>query len=353
MLFDYPKNIFGLDISERALRLIQLKKKGKKLIISSFNETKLAEGIIISGEIKSADKMAMAIKKLVAKAQGNKITARDVVAVLPEPKTFIKVIEVTLKEEVNMVDAIKEEIKNHIPLELEKIYLDWQILSQSKNRVKILVGATPKDISDSYFTTIKKAGLTPLSLEIEAIAIIRALIKKNKEKKQARMIIDFGAIRTGLIIYDQGIIQFTVSLPVSGIKITQTIAKILNLDPRKAEKAKIVCGLDEKKCEGALLKILMSNINNLSTHIKKSITFYKTNFSKGNEISEIILCGGGANLDQIDRVLTERIKIPVKIGNPAINLSTKKGVNIPNHKLLSYTTAIGLALRAWQKGRLI
>jgi len=355
MSFEFSKNIFGLDVSEKKLRLIQTKKKGKNLVISSFNEAGLAPGIIINGEIKEPEKMVEAIGKLIKTAKGDKITTKNVAAVLPEPKTFIKVIEVPLAEEKKELNTkIEEEIKNHIPMSLEEIYLDWQILNKTNNNFKVLVGATPKNISESYFSAIEQANLIPLALEIEAIAICRTLIdRKEKQKKEAKIIIDFGAVRTGLIVYDHGSVRFTVSLPISGDKITKTIAETLKLDLEKAEKAKIVCGLDQKKCEGALSKILVNTINTLAVHIKKTITFYKTNFPDSNPVTEIILCGGGSNLDQIDKILSEKLQLPVKIGNPMTNLGLNKKLDIPKDKLSSYTTAIGLALRTGQKEKLI
>jgi len=354
MSFNLSKNIFGLDISEQKLRLIQIKKRGGNLDISSFNEILLEKDIIANGEIKNQKKMIAALQKLIKTVKGTKINSKNIVAVLPEQKTFVKVIEVNFKKD-DLENQIKKEIQNHIPLELDELYLDWKILSQTDTEAQVLVGAIQKNISDSYFSVIKKAGLTPLVLEIEAIAITRAIIdkKKSEKDKKAKIIIDFGAARTGLIAYKQGAVQFTSSLPIAGANITETISKTLKIDLKKAEKAKIICGLDQKKCEGALLKILNSAVNNLALHIKKATTFYKSNFPGNNEISEIIICGGGANLNQIDKILSEKIGIPVTIGDPLVNFKKAKNIKVPQDKLLSYTTAIGLALRVWQKGKLI
>lgn len=348
MLSNPDKNIFGLDISDRALRLVQIKKRGKKLFLTSYNNLAMPADIISNGEIKQEEKLIELIKKLIKTTNGAKITTNKIITVLPETKTFIKVIKITQpKDDEKIAESIKEEIKNHIPLSLEEIYLDWQILKQTSDSMELLIGAAPKNIVDSYLATLEKSGLNPYILEIEAAAITRSLTPKDDKK--AKIIIDFGAVRTGLIVYDKGTVQFTVSLPISGIKITETIAKTLNLNSKQAEKSKIVCGLDSKKCEGALLKVLLKSIKNLIQQINKSIMFYQTNFPDNNPISEIILCGGGANFLEIDKVLSEKLKMPVKIGNPTANVIQKKKLAIPPNKILSYTTAIGLALRVFQK----
>ncbi|OGY43138.1 MAG: hypothetical protein A3J62_03500 [Candidatus Buchananbacteria bacterium RIFCSPHIGHO2_02_FULL_38_8] len=350
MNFSFDKKIFGLDISDRALRLIQLQKKGRKFFLNSYNEVVIPPEIIIGGEIKNEEKFIQLINQLIKSVEGKRVTTKNVISVLPEPKTFIKVINIksSLKDG-GISELIQEEIENHIPFSLEEIYLDWQILKRTNGNLTILVGAAPKNIVDSYTTALEKSGLTPLVLEIEGAAIIRTLLFEKDQG--AKIIIDFGAVRTGLILYDKGTIQFTVSLPISGIKITEAIQETLNLDWQKAEKAKIICGLDPTKCEGALLKILMNTIDRLVIQIKKAITFYQTNFSNKAPISEIIICGGGANFSNINEVLSSKLGLPVKIANPLINVSQTKKINIPSAKALSYTTAIGLALKVFQKDK--
>ena len=68
------KHIFGLDISDRALRLIKFKKNGKKIILSSYNDLAIAPGIIENGEIKNGDKLAKLLNQLVKQVKGKKIS---------------------------------------------------------------------------------------------------------------------------------------------------------------------------------------------------------------------------------------------------------------------------------------
>ncbi|NUM25167.1 MAG: type IV pilus assembly protein PilM [Candidatus Buchananbacteria bacterium] len=346
MALSFGQEFFSIDISDGALRLIQLNKKGKKNIITSYNELALPAGVITNGEITDEKKLIELIKKLTKTAR--RLNGRKVISVLPETKTFIKVIEIKTPEDKNSYQQlVNDEIVNHIPMALEEIYLDWQIIEKKPDTTKILIGAAAKNIVESYFLALEKSGLSPYILEIESAAIIRSLIDKNDIKP--RIIIDFGAARSSLIIYDHGTVQFTVSLPISGNNITETIEKTLKLDHNKAEEAKIVCGLDPQRCEGALLKILLKPIDDISKHIKKSLIFYKSNFSEASEIAEIILCGGGSNFIGIDKVIAQKLNLPVAIGNPMIKIKNDKKGSIPKERILSYTTAIGLALRSFDK----
>ena len=167
------------------------------------------------------------------------------------------------------------------------------------------------------------------------------------QKPQAKVVIDIGASRTGLIVFDHNTVQFTSSLHISGNKITQEISDTLDLDYKKAEKAKFVCGLDKTKCKGALRKILFARMDNLIIEINKAMTYYGDHFAHASEISEIVLCGGGANFQKIDKYLGHRLNLPVVSGNPLrlIDNESIKQIKFPTKRALSYTTAIGLALR--------
>ncbi len=345
---------FGLDISDHKLRLVQLKKSGKKININFFNEIEIPAGIICRGEIikeREADLINL-FKKLIRSSNGFKTSTKNLVTVLPESKTFIKNINIkNIKGNDNsLLKLINEEIKNHIPFSPDEIYLDWQIIVEKSDSSKVLVGAVLKSISDSYLEIMEKSGLNPYVFEIEATAITRSLLKEKEAG--GKIIIDFGAARTSLIVYGENTIQFTVSLPISGNDITETITKSLKIDIKEAEKAKIVCGLEKDRCEGALVKILTEPIEKLVREIKKAINFYQINFPDGEKISEIILCGGGANFLGIEKVISEKTKIKTHIGDPLINITKNKKNIIPNDEIISYTTAIGLALRSLKENYL-
>ena len=353
MRLESNNDFIGVDIGDRMLRLVRLKKSGKKFIVTTANEIQMPEGILKAGEIFDEKILTDLIKKLVKTARGSKIATKNVISVLPEQKTFIKVMAIDLGSESydkkKIPDLIKKELINHIPLSLEELYLDWQVLSHTKTSAIVLVGAVTRVISDNYRIALEHAGLIPYILEVEAAPIIRTIIEEKDNSP--KIVIDFGASRTGLIVYDHHTVQFTVSLPLSGDQITKTIAQILNIDLTKAEEAKVICGLDTEKCEGALRKVLFDAIDNLAEHIEKTISFYQDQSSNARPFSKVILVGGGANFLKINEVLQEKLNLPVEIGNPLLKSIIVKKDILPKNKLLSYATAIGLALRTFEQDK--
>ena len=343
MLTNSTKN-FGLDFSDNILRLVQFENKAKDIKLKAFGEIKLSPGLITEGAIVDQAKVKQAIEKLLKNISGS-LSSKNVIASLPERKSFIKVVE--LAADANIGQNIKEELPNHIPLSLEEIYYDWQNLGKSGDKNRIIIGATPKEIAEAYIKVLESVNLNPVALEIESVAIARSLVNQKKHTSEASVIIDLGYARSTFIMAEGDAVMFIVSdTDISGRNMTEVISKNLKLSTKEAEKAKIIFGLDTKSGKGSVKKVLSPIINSLKDKIIDTMNYYHNNFSKPKPISAIIFCGGGAQLKGLVESLTLKpnIKLKIDMGNPLINFSQDK-IKIPSKKLLSYPTALGLALR--------
>ncbi len=369
----YP---LGLDISDYSLKLIQLNKGGRDSInIQAISKVELPKGLIDGGEIINKIKVIEAIKTLLDKPLKGKISSRDVVACLPETKTYLKLIEIE-RSPNNINQVIESEIEKHIPVSVDDIYYDWQIIESTRGADKVLIGACPKNIVNQYIEVLKEAKLSIVGLEIEAVAITRALLKeeapklKKTQTRENYLIIDIGKKRTSMVVYSKNSPFFTLSLPLSGELITSHIAKSLEIDESQAEKAKIICGLDKTKAKGIIRNILSDTIDNIVEKIDESIDYFKHHFPDNGDIGQILICGGGSSIKNIDTYIEEATSIKTNKGNSLANFNSKdkninnsfvevykiksdfsggaedsKSMTISQDNRLSYATAIGLALR--------
>ncbi len=357
----YP-DAFGLDISDRALKIIKLKKKSAGLALEKFGEISIKQGIIKNGEIKKQNDLINELKRITKTAKLSKKETLYANVSLPEKKAFLKIIKMPKIKEQEMKEAIVFEAENYIPLPIENVYLDFQIIDSNlsdKNSVEVLLVAIPKTIVNSYIDCLKKAGITALSLEVESSAIARALIKNNKCEKPV-FLIDLGLTRTGFIISLKNSLRFTCSTSISSQMFSQAIAKFLNVDFKEAEKLKIKYGISDAKritlkadktkkifqkkiiSDKKIHNALLSIISDLAKQIQKYLDFYNSKFEK-NKIDKILISGGGAELKGLKEFLNNKLNISVEKGDPWINI--KEHSLMPAEKSLKYTTAIGLALR--------
>jgi len=365
---------FGLDISDLSLKIIKLKKRRKALTLASFGEAEIKPGIIKDGEIKDEKKLAEIIKKAVVSVNGEKLKTKHVVVSLLEEKAFLQVIQMPKMAEEDLKSAIIYEAENYIPLPIEEVYLDFQViepLQDHLDHLDVLIVALPKKIVDSYVTSLEMAGLHPIAFEIESQSISRALIK-NEISPRPTLIIDMGETRSNFIIFSGTCARFTSSVPVSSQLFTQAIAKSLGVAYTDAEKLKIEYGLEErtkvvsegndaKKDKGQVFEALVPSLVDLVQQIKRHLDYYRSYAShehlppsnKGMG-SSILLCGGGANLKGLSEILLLELKNPVELGNPWINVfpEGKKGTaSLSFENSLRYTTAIGLALRGIKENK--
>ncbi len=361
--FSVKREIFGLDISDLSLKIAQIKEKGKALELVSFGETKMKPGIIKNGEIIDDNKLARTIETAVRQVKGEKIKTKYVITSLPEEKAFLQVIQMPKVPEEDLSSAVIYEAENYIPTPLENVYLDSQIVKPIENHLDhydVLIAALPKQTVDPYVSSLKLAGLEPFALEIESLAIVRALIK-NEITTSPVLLIDFGATRTSFIIFSGHSLRFTSSISVSSNHFTEIIAKSMNISPEKAEDLKIKHGLTGKisnkkktKEERKIFEALIPVLVDLTQQIRKHLEYYQTHSShehlspEKKKVSKIILCGGGSNLKGFPELLSMELKLPVEIGNPWINISPGKteSKQLTNEQFLGYSTALGLALRA-------
>ncbi len=346
---------FGLDINDLSLKIVKIKKSRRSWDLTSYNEVNIEPGIIKEGIIKNEETLTEIIKNSLNTVKGKKIKTKYVVASLPEEKSFFQIIQLPKMEKEELRSAVIFEAENYIPMPIEEVYLDFQVIEpvvNHLNHLDVLVGAMPKTIVDSYVSCLKKAGLIPWALEIESQAIARALVK-NETSVAPLVLIDFGENNTQLIIFAGHSIRFTCSIPISSQRLTLAIAESLKIDPNEAEKIKIKYSLSDEKEKNKIFQAITPILNELVMQIEKYLEFYQEHSSHehlppNGKLEKILLCGGGANLKGLTDFLSQKLKITVEEGKPLINFPLKKNNKIPafiSKKLLSFTTAIGLALK--------
>ncbi|MDD5031841.1 MAG: hypothetical protein PHR36_02225, partial [Patescibacteria group bacterium] len=123
---------------------------------------------------------------------------------------------------------------------------------------------------------------------------------------------------------------------------------------------------------GIINKVLAGMIGDLNEKVNEILEFYNSHFPQYGPINQILLCGGGANIKGIDKIISKCSCINVARGDSLVNLGEAKDkfqgllsetynldVALPNNKKnksgsdlsitqdssLTFATAIGLALR--------
>ena len=338
----------GLDISDESVKFVELTQGKQGVRLGTYGRMIVPKGTIVDGGVQEPKKLVELLKKL-----RKDCNVHYVHASLPEEHAYLFQTEVKNDIPYNQLrTAIEFKLKENVPLSPEEVVFDFMFIpnTASKTNHTVSVSVYPREIVQMYVDVIVEAGITPLSLEIEGEANARAVI--DPKKQESVMIVDIGMLGTELSIVNNGIMAFTTSLEVSGDDFTKVIQKYLDVSYEEAEKAKEQRGFVKSKENNELFEGLLGTVSVLRDDINKHLAYWQmhnTGRTVGKQdVERIILTGGGANLKGLEEYLSVTMSVPVSTANVWTNISTFDDYVPPMDRMksLSYTTAIGLALRS-------
>jgi type IV pilus assembly protein PilM len=335
-------NSCALDISDKSIRYGELVSTPLGLRLGKFGYEKIPPGVVVSGKIENEDELVRILRNLALREHLHFVRTS-----LPEEQMYLFTIQLPVITNGNIREAILFQIEEHIPLKAGDTTFDYEIISQNEQTVFVEVLAIASSTIDSYLSVFKKSGLAPLSFELEAQAIARAVI--SYDDPGSVMIVDFGEARTGASIAHNGRVFFTTTLDIGGVTLTNMIAKSFSISFEEAEKMKISYGIGNSSSLEDIFPAILNGISVLRDELNRHYIYWKTHEDDGikhEKLDRIIICGGEANLAGLSTYLEASMMIKTENANVWVNVSDMK-VSVPDMSFgesFGYATVIGLAL---------
>ncbi|MFA6251301.1 MAG: pilus assembly protein PilM [Candidatus Paceibacterota bacterium] len=335
-------NSFAIDISDRSIKYGELVMTTSGLRLGKYGKAQIPEGTVVSGKIEKENELVGVLKQIKEKEKIHFIRVS-----LSEEQMYLFTLSVPASSNENLRDMILLQIEEYVPLKAPDVVFDFDIIKEDDKNTLIEVVAIANTTLESYLSVFEKAGLVPLSFEIDAQATARAIIPNGDDSPI--MIVDFGDFRTGISVSSGGRIFLTTTLSLGGIDLTNMIAKNFSLSFPEAEKMKQEYGLNKVSKAGDIFPAILNGISVLKDEINKQYQYWETHYSnnKGHEpIKRIILCGGDANLAGLSEYLELSMKMKIENANVWVNiLNTENSVpEMSFEESLGYATVFGLAL---------
>ncbi len=340
----------GLDISDSFIRLVVLDKRGAHFRVPIRAEIPVPAGAIVDGELVQPEVVVGILQQLVQAAGVRH--PRPIVG-LPERHTFIKLIPLDLSDmhPASISAALKTVAEQHVPYPLAETSYDWQVLPKrnSLGQVQVVLGAAPLTLVSRYLDVLSQAGIEPISLGIESLAMARATFPSD-QSTGTHILLDLGRSRSTLTLVQDDVVQFSTTVRYAGRELNHYIRDALGITDEQAERAKALFGLDPSRGKGVLQRVLAPQIDALATKVSELEDFYTEHFIDHQPIQDVVLTGSGAMLRGIETALAERLSQPVH-RQPSWVLRDIRMVdaNAPEDIGLNYCTAIGLALEPFVK----
>ncbi len=322
----------GLDIGSYNLKVVELEKKD-----GSFE-------IVSAGikEIRETKDISLAIKELFKETR---ISTKEVNISLSGDNVVARYLSLPKMNEDELNKALAFELEDRIPFKANEVYTDYSILGDepnSKNRMSVFLVAAKKDMLDTKLEFMRRAGLLPQVITMDALALKNTFYFNYPSKDTASIaILNIGNKISNLLIAREQTPYFVRDARFGGEAITALIQSKLGLNQKDAEELKYS---SLKDAPDDVLQTIKATLSSLLNEIFVSLDFYE-NLTEC-KIDEVYICGGSSKIIGLKDFLWGYLNLEVFTLEPLKNFSVSPDISQEALTNLSpfLAIAIGLAL---------
>lgn len=339
-LFYKDKPVVGIDISNTGIKIMSVDIK-RWLVLghgaTDLDPIKLRESL----DGKStylADNLKLLIKeKLIGKLPSNHVAVS-----IPTAKSFSRTFTLPTSVQKTIHDAVIIEAEQYIPVPLETLYVDYEIIERSKKEITVLMSAVPRIIIDSCIEALEAAEMRTVMIE-PSISAVGRLITVAEDGQLPSLIVDIGPANTDIAVLDKGNIKVTGGLALGANTFTLDIAKKLNISIENAHQLKVLNGLSAGPRQEKISNALKPTLERLTVEIRKVMRYYDERLADGNKLEQLLIVGAGSNVPGIGEYFTNELVMPARVASPWQKLEFGKLPEPTKQFRSRYITVAGLA----------
>jgi len=338
-LFSRKKeSVMGIDISASSIKLVELKRIKSGYELKAMAIVDLPRDAIVENTVIDSIAVSQALLDVIEKAQ---TSTKNVALSVSGNAVIIKVIQVDSTTEFELESQINFEADQHVPFDIDDVYLDFQILGETEEdpeHMDVVLVACKREIIDDYQLVLSEAGLNTACVDCAvftlenaveetgiytqdstALDAAEALDDESDATTDAYALINIGANIININIMREGQMAFVRDQFYGGQNLTEAIQKAHAISYAAAE--------DMKKNNFSEIdpNVMEEFFSSLSSEIGRSLDFYGANNAE-YPVQKLLLSGGCALIQDIDVEMDQRLGIETKILNPM------DGIQIPESK---------------------
>jgi type IV pilus assembly protein PilM len=333
----------GIDIGSHSIKVVELRTSARGSELTATAATPIPPD---SREVKA---LAAQLRQLL-RDQG--ITTNQAVVNVGGPGVAVRRLTIPVVPEAEIPGAIRWQAQKSFPFPLEDALVALQILSRSEgggqDTLELLVVAATREAVLEKVAVLQQAGLNCLGVMGEAHAWAQTWQKggvAGEEGQGAQAVVDLGAAKTDIHVFQGGILQFSREISTSANTLTETISGVIGggesqveLNSAQAEALKHQYGIPAEgdqniTPEGIALSALGVRmrpvLEKLETEISRSLDYYRYQH-EGEPITRLLLAGGGCQLKGIQSSFGEWFDLEVEYLDPLASLLGEGEGAVPN-----------------------
>ncbi|MHB1458757.1 MAG: type IV pilus assembly protein PilM [Armatimonadota bacterium] len=233
----------GIDIGSNLIKVVEAKPGKDGIQITALGVTPTPPGTLENDVIIDPQRLGQAIRDLL---KDSKVTTnKSVSSVSGQSSVIVRIIELPKMTKEELDKTMQWEVERHVPFSANEVVMDFQQIERpvpitTDENMEVLLAVAQQDIISNHVKTLFAAGLDPVAIEVEPVAICRALLDSaNAGKNDSVVILNVGAAGTEIGIYQHGLLAFPRTVPLAGDAITRAISDTLNISLEEADRIKL------------------------------------------------------------------------------------------------------------------
>jgi type IV pilus assembly protein PilM len=365
-------SVLGIDIGASAIKIVQLKMKGGKVLLETYGALSL--GPYAKAEIGRATNLPVetiitALNDILREA---KTTTKKGGVAIPFGSSLMSVVEMPLVPEKQLAQMIPLEARKYIPVPITEVSLDWSIIPRDQfkagdqvpsksgvssentgtrgekveiQKVDVLLVAIHNETIRDYQEIIKKTELDANFFEIEIFSTIRSVLDQNIEPV---MILDMGAASTKLYIVERGAVRVSHTINRGSQDVTTSLSTSLAVPIDKAEIIKRTIGFDKDPANKNIADSISLSLSLIFSEGRRVALNYQAKYNKS--IEKVLLVGGGAAMKGFSELAQKNLEMPVVLGDPFSKVEAPAFLTpILKQNGPEFAVALGVAIRRLQE----
>ena len=352
-----PEGLMGVDISATGIKLVELARSRTGYELKSMAIVPLPRDAIVENTI--IDSMAVS-QALLDAIEVARPSTRNVAIAVSGNAVIIKTISIHTTTEFELETQIRFEADQHVPYDIDDVYLDFQILGKSSgdsDEMDVVLVACKREVVEDFQLVLNEAGLQAKCVDCAVFALENAAELTdehgafgesevlNPEDAQVNALVNIGASLMNINVLINGQMSFVRDQFFGGHNLTEEIQKEHKISYQAAEQMKL------ENFSGVSPEALERFYVGLTSELVRSLDFYAANHAEF-PVQKILLSGGTALIPGIASEIEQRLGIETTVLRPF------KNIKIANRKFDSeylerigpmMVVPIGLALRSFDK----
>lgn len=336
----------GIDFGHAHIKLVELRRRGRQAQLVRAVLLPVPPGALRQGAIAEPSALSEALAEVYPAVR---MQPAAVVAGITGPQVTIRTLVMETDPAESLELAVKQELGAMLrlePPEMEDLILDYHLLAgSSATQQEVAAVGISRHTVMAYVRLLREARLAPHVLDVEALALPRALPLEGRA-----CYLEIGAEYTQVLVTSDGEYVLHRLIPAGMSRLTAAVATAYNVSPAEASVLRLRTHIDKLVLEAPGDRTgLQGILQEISGGLLQTLEFWRAR-QRASSIGELLptalLCGGGAMQPGMAQLLSEELGLPVEAAHPLGSLPGATGLH-PTALSLEplFAGALGLALR--------